>query len=83
MQLKVKIKYLGFLSELAGKRYEEKKIEDKETTIEEIIPFLNKLKPEDYVLIINGKGASPETKVSDGDYVVLLPQTGGGDSKNS
>ncbi|MEB2793390.1 MAG: MoaD/ThiS family protein [Caldisphaeraceae archaeon] len=80
--MKVKIKYLGFLSELAGKRYEEKDIEGEET-IEKMIPFLNKLKPEDYVLIINGKGASPKTKVSDGDYVVLLPQTGGGNNKNS
>ncbi|MCE4608711.1 MAG: MoaD/ThiS family protein [Caldisphaeraceae archaeon] len=83
MQLKVKVKYLGFLSELAGKRYEEKNIEGEETTIERIIPFLNKLKLEDYVLIVNGKGATPKTKVNDGDYVVLLPQTGGGNDKNS
>ncbi|MDP8003780.1 MAG: MoaD/ThiS family protein [Caldisphaera sp.] len=75
--MRIKIKYLGYLTDLAGKQYDELEINGNKK-VEDLIPFLKKLRSDDYILIINGKGAKADTEVKDGDNIVVLPQTGGG-----
>ncbi|MFP3143845.1 MAG: MoaD/ThiS family protein [Caldisphaera sp.] len=77
MDGKIKIKYLGYLTDLSGKQYEEREINGEET-IENLLPFLKKLRRDDYIIIVNGKGADLKSKVKSGDTIVLLPETGGG-----
>ncbi|MGC8573358.1 MAG: molybdopterin converting factor, small subunit [Caldisphaera sp.] len=77
MENKIKIKYLGYLTDLSGKQYEEREVNGEET-IEDLLPFLKKLRSDDYIIVVNGRGADLKSKVKGGDIIVLLPQTGGG-----
>ncbi|WP_157463233.1 MoaD/ThiS family protein [Caldisphaera lagunensis] len=79
MENKIKIKYLGYITDLSGKQYEEININGEET-IENLLPFLKKLRDDDYIIVVNGKGAKLNNKVKGGDTIVILPQTGGGNN---
>ncbi len=74
---RVKVKYLGYLADLAGTSEAEVEVKDG-TRVEDVAPVIRKLRRSDYVLLVDGKGAEPDTQVSDGSVVVLLPETGGG-----
>ncbi len=74
---KVKVKYLGYIADLAGASEVEIDVEG-QAKVAEIAPVLRRLRRTDYVLIVDGKGAEPDTVVSPGSVVVILPETGGG-----
>lgn len=74
---KVKVKYLGYLADLAGAREVEVEVDGK-AKVEDVAPVIKKLRRSDYVLLVDGRGAEPETLVGPGSTVVLLPETGGG-----
>lgn len=74
---KVKVKYLGYISDLAGASEVEVEVQGQAKVID-VAPVLRKLRRSDYVLIVDGKGAEPDTPVSPGSVVVVLPETGGG-----
>lgn len=74
---KVKVKYLGYISDLAGASEVEVEVQGQAKVID-VAPVLRKLRRSDYVLIVDGKGAEPDTPVLPGSVVVVLPETGGG-----
>ncbi|ESQ22411.1 MAG: hypothetical protein MGAcid_14160 [uncultured Acidilobus sp. MG] len=74
---KVKVKFLGYIADLAGASEAEVDVEG-EARVEDIAPVIRKLRRSDYVLLVDGKGAEPNTPVRPGSVVVILPETGGG-----
>ncbi|AMD30595.1 MAG: MoaD/ThiS family protein [Acidilobus sp.] len=74
---KVKVKYLGYLADLAGTSEAEVEVNG-EAKVSEVAPVIKKLRRDDYVLLVDGRGAQPDTPVKPGSIVVLLPETGGG-----
>jgi molybdopterin synthase sulfur carrier subunit len=74
---KVRVKYLGFLADLAGTNEAQVEVNG-EAKVEDVAPVIRKLRRSDYVLLVDGKGAEPDTPVRPGSTVVLLPETGGG-----
>lgn len=74
---KVRVKYLGYLADLAGTSEAVVEVNG-EARVEDVAPIVKRLRREDYVLLVDGRGADPSTVVRDGSVVVLLPETGGG-----
>ncbi len=74
---KVKVKYLGYLADLAGVSEAEVELNG-QATVQDVAPVIRNLKRSDYVLIVDGKGAEPDTTVRPGSVIVVLPETGGG-----
>ena len=72
----VKIKYIGYLAELAGKREEEIKL-DKPTKIRELID-LQRVKLEELIILVNGLPGSLDSVVSGEDEISVLPVISGG-----
>ncbi|MEM3506235.1 MAG: MoaD family protein [Candidatus Bathyarchaeia archaeon] len=90
--MKVKVKYYGYLQEIAGKNEDEVKVSKAIDLIDLFDLLPSKIKE---VCIINGKKVNPaikifkngveiknmdfaNTKVQDGDLIQLLPPIGGG-----
>ncbi|RLE63783.1 MAG: hypothetical protein DRJ38_06760 [Thermoprotei archaeon] len=73
----VKIKYIGYLAELAGRREEEFKINGK-VKVKKLIEQRIKKGLEELVILVNGLPGSLETLVDDDDIVSILPVISGG-----
>ncbi|MGC9072298.1 MAG: MoaD/ThiS family protein [Acidilobus sp.] len=74
---KVRVKFLGYIADLVGTSEVEVEVDDR-AKVEDVAPVIRRLRRSDYVLIVDGKGAEPDTEVGPGSVVVVLPETGGG-----
>jgi molybdopterin converting factor small subunit len=71
----MKVKFLGWISSLAGKREMDIDI-DESVQLKDILPF--SLQEKNVIVVINDKAGSEESTVKDTDRVVLLPVISGG-----
>lgn len=70
-----KIKFLGWISSLAGKREMDVQL-DTPVQLKEILPF--SLHERNIIIIVNNEPGSEETVVKDTDQVALMPVISGG-----
>lgn len=71
----MKIKFLGWISSLAGTREMDLQV-DSPVQLKEILPF--SLHERNIIVVVNNESASEETVVNDCDKVVLMPVISGG-----
>lgn len=71
----MKIKFLGWISSLAGTREMDLQV-DSPVQLKEILPF--SLHERNIIVVVNNESASEETVVNDCDQVVLMPVISGG-----
>ncbi len=71
----MKLKFLGWISSLAGKREMDVQL-DIPVQLKEILPF--SLHERNIIVIVNNEPGSEETMVKDADQVVLMPVISGG-----
>ncbi len=69
------LKFLGWISSLAGRREMEVKLENP-VPLRDVLPF--SLHERNIIVIVNNKPGSEETLVKDTDQVMLLPVISGG-----
>lgn len=75
--MKITVRYFGYLADHAGGR--EKTIEVREgSKIKDVIVLPPDLDIEEVVILKNGKPASPDDELNDGDTVSVLPHISGG-----
>lgn len=75
--MRVTVRYFGYLAEYAGRR--EKTLEVREgSRVKEVVTLPPGVTLEDLVLLRNGRPASPDDELSDGDTVSVLPHISGG-----
>ena len=72
----MKMKFLGWIAALAGRREIEVKV-GKPVRLKELLPFSLQGK-DNIIVIVNNKPGSAETIVEDDDYVALMPIISGG-----
>lgn len=73
----VKLKLLGFISELIGIKEKEIKL-NSPIKLKNIIKLPKNIDLNRLIILVNGKAASPDTLVYDEDEVLLMPIVGGG-----
>lgn len=71
----MKLKFLGWISSLAGKREMDIDLEEP-VQLKDILPF--SLKKRNIIIVINDEAGSEESMVKDTDRVALLPVISGG-----
>ncbi|MBU7048463.1 MAG: MoaD/ThiS family protein [Theionarchaea archaeon] len=71
----MKVKFLGWIASLAGKREMDVKVEGP-VQLKEILPF--SLQGRNVIVIVNNNPASGETVVEDTDEIAVLPVISGG-----
>ena len=74
----VKIRLLGWIADREGYREKEISLGGKKAKIRELVPSVEIEPPDRIVVLVNHKGASLDTEVSDDDYVAVMPVVGGG-----
>jgi len=72
----VRVKYVGYLASLAGVREEE--VDADNVRLGDILRLKGNVNWEEIIILVNGKPANLDTRVSDGDEVTVLPFTSGG-----
>ncbi len=72
-----KIKYIGYLAELAGRGEEEVKV-DGRIKVKDLLEQRIKKGLEDLVILVNGLPGSLDTLVDDDDIISVLPVISGG-----
>ena len=73
----VKIKYIGYLAELAGSREEEVKVNGR-IKVKYLLERRIKKGLEELVILVNGLPGSLDTLVDDNDVISVLPVISGG-----
>ncbi|KYK37252.1 MAG: hypothetical protein AYK19_21840 [Theionarchaea archaeon DG-70-1] len=71
----MKVKFLGWIASLAGRREMDVAVETP-VQLKEILPF--SLRERNIIVIVNNKPGSEETVVKDNDHVTLMPVISGG-----
>ncbi|MBU7018824.1 MAG: MoaD/ThiS family protein [Theionarchaea archaeon] len=71
----MKVKFLGWIASLAGKREMDVMVE-KPVQLKEILPF--SLQGRNVIVIVNNNPGSGETVVEDTDEIAVLPVISGG-----
>ena len=71
----MKIKFVGWISSLAGTREMDVRV-DSPVQLKEILPF--SLHERNIIVVVNNESRSEETFVNDCDQVVLMPVISGG-----
>lgn len=75
--MRVVVRYFGYLSDYAGGR--ERVVEvGKGARVRDVIVLPPDLSVEDVVVLKNGRPASPDDLLEDGDVVSVLPHISGG-----
>ena len=69
---------MGWIADKMGFKEKEIPLNGKKVPVKELVPAVKLEKPERIVVLINHKGASIDSLVSDEDYVAVLPVIGGG-----
>ncbi len=74
----VRIRLLGWIADKEGYREKEISLDGRKAKIRELVPSVEIELPERIVVLVNHKGATLDTEVSDDDYVAVMPVVGGG-----
>jgi molybdopterin converting factor small subunit len=75
--MRVKVKVIGYFIYQAG--FSEKELDiPLSTTAGELLSLINIKRRLPRVMMLNGKGIGPETKLKEGDRIVIAPLAGGG-----
>jgi len=72
-----KIKLIGYVAELLGYREKTLKIK-KPLRLQELLHFPRKTETSRLIILVNGAPATPESKITDEDEVVIMQMLGGG-----
>jgi len=75
--MKVQVKVIGYFIYQTG--FSEKELDvPHSTTAGELLSFINIKRRLPRIMMLNGKGIGPDTRLEDGDRIVIAPLAGGG-----
>ena len=77
MMGKVRVRYLGYLSEYAGGREVEVEVGE-EARVVDVVKLPPDVSPDDLIFLVNGRPAKPSDTVRPGDVVSVMPHISGG-----
>ncbi len=73
---KVKVRYLGYLADYAGREVEVEV--EGEARVRDVVKLPPDVDPEELIYLVNGRPARLDTPVKPGDVVSVMPHISGG-----